>query len=75
MYRTVHSIQILMKLEFSRQIFEKYSTIKCHENPTSGSRDVPCRRTDGQPDMTKLIVAFAILRTRVKMSDKQYRPS
>jgi hypothetical protein len=29
---------ILMKLEFSRQIFEKYSNIKFYENPSSGSR-------------------------------------
>jgi hypothetical protein len=35
-----------MKLEFSRQIFEKYSNIKFHENPFSGSRDVLCRQTD-----------------------------
>jgi hypothetical protein len=27
-----------MKLEFSRQIFEKYSYIKCHENPSGESR-------------------------------------
>jgi len=44
-----------MKLEFSWQIFEKYSSIKFHENPSSGSRVVPCGRTD----MTKLIVAFS----------------
>ena len=43
-----------MKLEFSRQIFEKYSNIKFHENPFIGSRVVPCGRTD----ITKLIVAF-----------------
>jgi hypothetical protein len=43
-----------MKLEFSRQIFEKYSDIKFHENPFSGSRVVPC----GLTDMTKLTVAF-----------------
>ena len=43
-----------MKLEFSRQIFEKVSNIKFHQNPSSGSRVVPCGRTD----MTKLIVAF-----------------
>ena len=43
-----------MNLEFSQQIFEKYSNIKFHENPSSGSRVVPC----GQTDMTKLIVAF-----------------
>jgi len=37
--------QILMKPEFSRQIFEKYANIKFHENPSSG-RVVPCGRTD-----------------------------
>jgi hypothetical protein len=35
-----------MKLEFSRQILEKCSDIKFHENPSSGSRVVPCGRTD-----------------------------
>ena len=43
-----------MQLEFSRQFFEKYSNIKFHENPSSGSRVVPCGRTD----MTNLIVAL-----------------
>jgi hypothetical protein len=43
-----------MKLGFSRQIFEKYSSIKFHENPSNGSRTVPHRRAD----MTKVIVAF-----------------
>jgi hypothetical protein len=43
-----------MKIEFSRQIFEKYSNTKFHENLSSGSRVVSCGRTD----MTKLIVAF-----------------
>jgi hypothetical protein len=36
---------ILMKLEFSLRIFEKYSNIKFHENPAGGSR-VPFGRTD-----------------------------
>ena len=35
-----------MKLKFSRQIFEKYSNIKFHKNPSSVSGDVPCGRTD-----------------------------
>jgi hypothetical protein len=48
----------LMILEFSRQIFEKSSNIKFHENPYSGSRVVPSGRTDRQTDMTKLIIAF-----------------
>jgi hypothetical protein len=44
-----------MKLVFSRQIFEKYSKIKFHENPSSGSTVI---RADRQTDMTELIVAF-----------------
>jgi len=50
-----------MKLDFSRRIFEKYSNIKFHENPSSGSRVISCERLDGhtdgqrQTDMTKLI--------------------
>jgi len=46
--------QFLFKLEFCRQIFEKYSNIKFHRNPSIGSRIVPCRRMD----MTNVIVAF-----------------
>jgi len=48
-----------MELEFSQQFFEKYSNIKFHENPSSGSRVVPCGQRDGRrrTDMTKLIVA------------------
>ena len=38
-------LRILIKLEFSRQISEKISNIKFHQNPPSGSR-VLCRRTD-----------------------------
>ena len=34
-----------MKFEYSRQIFEKYSNIKCHGNPSSRSRVVPCGGT------------------------------
>jgi len=35
-----------MKLEFSRQSFEKYTNIKFHENPSSESRVVSCEETD-----------------------------
>jgi len=35
-----------MKLEFSGQILERYSYIKCHEKSSSVSRFVQCRRTD-----------------------------
>jgi hypothetical protein len=53
-WRSRYSCRNLIKLEFSRWIFKKSSNIKFHENPSSGSRVVPCRRTDGQTDMTKV---------------------
>ena len=40
--------KVLMLLEFSRQIFEKYFNIKFDESTPSGSRVVPYARTDGQ---------------------------
>ena len=49
-YRTRYSCQILIKVEFSRQIFAKYSDIKFHENSSSGSRVVPWGQTDWQTD-------------------------
>jgi len=55
---TRYSCQVIMKVEFSPQIFERYSNNKFHENPQSGSPVVPCRRTYGQTDMMKLIVVF-----------------
>ena len=38
--------------------YRKKLSIKFHENPSSGSRGLPCGKTDRQIDMTKLIVAF-----------------
>jgi hypothetical protein len=44
-----------MKIEFSRQIFEKFSTVKFNENPSSGN----CGRTEAQTDgHNKAVVAF-----------------
>jgi hypothetical protein len=43
-----------MKLEFSLQVFEQSSDSKFHQNPSSGSRVVPC----GQTDMAQLMVTF-----------------
>jgi len=40
-----------MKLEYSRNIFEKYSGVKFHQNPSSGSRDVLCGQTERRADM------------------------
>ena len=53
MLRTRYSCLMLMKLDFFRQIFEIYSNIKCHNKPSSGSRIVPCGRTDGWPEEAK----------------------
>jgi len=53
-----HSCQMLMKCQFSQQIFKIYSNIKFHENPSSGSRVVACINRDGQTGMTKPIAAF-----------------
>jgi hypothetical protein len=39
-----------MKLEFSWQIFEKYSDINFHGNVLSGSQVIPCGQTDRQMD-------------------------
>ena len=64
MLSTRYSCRILTKREFSRQIFERYSNTKFHENTSSGFRVVPCRRTDTnthtlrQTVQTKLSVAF-----------------
>jgi hypothetical protein len=45
-----------MSRKFSRQIFEKYSSVKFHENPSNGSRFFHADRWE--TDTTKLIVAF-----------------
>ena len=47
---TRSSCHILMKLEFSRQIFHKNSNIKFNKNPSSRSLNVPCGRRDVQTD-------------------------
>ena len=49
-----------MKLELSRQIFEKYANMKFHENPSSECRVVSSGRREGQTDMTTLTVAFRL---------------
>jgi hypothetical protein len=48
--------QTLIKLQFSRHIFEKCFYTDVYENPPSGSRVFPCGRMDRQADMTKPIV-------------------
>jgi len=49
MYSTRYSFQILGKLEFSGQIFEKYSAITFYECPPSGAQLFHAdRQTDRQ---------------------------
>ena len=52
-----------MKLELSQHIFQKYASIEFYENSSSGSRVVPCGKTDRLYEAKSL---FAIFRTRVK---------
>jgi len=58
-----------MKLEFSRQIIEKFSHNLFYENPSSGTRVVPCGQTDRQTDMTKLKIAFRNFSKGAKILD------
>ena len=58
------------KLEFSRQMFEKYLNIKFHENPYIGSRVFACGRIDRRTDMTKLRALAhtpAFCRSRIRL--------
>jgi len=48
MKNTRYSWRILMKFEYSRQIFEGYSYIKFHENPSSENQVVLMGLIDGQ---------------------------
>jgi len=54
---TCYFWQSIRKCEFCRQIFEKSSNIKFHENPSSGSGQTE-GQMDGQTIMTNLIVTF-----------------
>jgi hypothetical protein len=47
-----------MRLEFSRAMFWKYSSIKFHGNPSSGSRVVPCGRTDRHDEANTRLSQF-----------------
>jgi hypothetical protein len=53
-------VSILIKLEFSREVFEKYASVKFRKSFQWGpifSMQID-GQTDRQTDMTKLIVAF-----------------
>ena len=63
-------VTLQWNFNFLQKFFEKYSNIKFHENPASGSRNVPCwwTETDRQTDMTKPIVAFPTIENAPKNS-------
>jgi hypothetical protein len=61
-------VELTWNSELSRQIFEKYSNMKCHENTSSGSRVVQCKRTDRQT--TKPLVAFRNFSKAPKMEKR-----
>jgi len=60
-----------MKLEYPRQILERYSDRSFHENPSSGRRIVPCR----EKYMTKLLVALSSFANvpKSEVTQKKYR--
>jgi hypothetical protein len=58
MYSTGYCYQIVMNLEVSRQIFDKYSHIRFNENLSSGSRVVPCGRTDRHDEANSRLSQF-----------------
>jgi len=63
-----------MKLEFSRQIVEKFSNIKFRENSFSGSRLVPYGpdgRTDGHDEAWSILTVLGI-KTRVLVLRLRY---
>jgi len=54
--------------DFSAHFLKKYSIMKFHENPSSGSRVILCGRIDRRTDITKLTVAFRIFANSPKSS-------
>ena len=54
---TRYSCRNLLKPQFS-QILEKYWRIKFHENPSSGSRTVPCGWTDRHYEANSRFLQF-----------------
>jgi hypothetical protein len=58
MWSTRYSCQILIKIAFSWQIFEKYSNINFMEVRPVRARVVPCGRADRQTDMANLVLTF-----------------
>jgi hypothetical protein len=58
MWCTRYSCQFLMKVEFSRQIFEKYSNTKFHENLFKRIRVLPCGRIERHEEANSFFSQF-----------------
>ena len=56
-YIFIYSCHILMKIEFSPQIFEKYSNTEFHENPPCGPE---LFKADKRRDSIQLTVGFGV---------------
>ena len=61
---TCYSYQILIKLEFSGQIFEKCTDIKFHENPSSGAELYYADRQTDRHDETNSCFSQICERTK-----------
>ena len=59
MPRTCNSCQILIKLQFSRQIFENHLSTKFHKYVPSGRQVVPWGRITGQTRQNSALRSFA----------------
>ena len=49
-----------MKRAFSREVPEKNLNIEFHQKPSSGSRVVPCGRTDGHDETNSRFSQFCV---------------
>jgi hypothetical protein len=68
MYSTRYSSLTSINLEFSRQIFEKYSNVKSYENPLSGSPLFHAdRRTDRHDKANSHFFAILLSSSRIRI--------
>ena len=61
-----------MKLDFPGQIKKKYLNIKFNENPSHGSRGVPCGWMDGWTDVIEFTVVLCNFANVPKKLKRQY---
>jgi hypothetical protein len=56
--------QILMKPEFSRQIFGRYSNLNFHEKPFTGIRGFPCGRARRHDKTNRFFYVILLIRLK-----------